>query len=92
MPLILVVGKVLSIHEVEFLGEMADVQVAVETYLDLTFFGTFSGYNHNTVTTLGTVDGCQGGILQNVDRCDIRRGDIVDVVHLETVYNVEGFV
>ena len=92
MPLILVVGKLLGVHEVKCLRNVADIQVTIERYGDLTFLGTLCGDHHNTVTTLCTIDGGQGGVLQNVDRGNIRGRNIVDVVHLEAIDNEQWVV
>ena len=92
MPLILVGGKLLSIHQVKFLSQMTNLQVGVERHLHLAFLGTLGGHHHNAITTLGTIDGGQGGILQHVDRRNISRGDIVDIIHLETIDNIKWFV
>ena len=92
VPLVLVLGKLLGVHQVELLGYVADVEVAVEAHLHIASLGVLRGDHHNAVTTLGTVDGGQGGILQNINRCDVRGRNIVDVVHLETVHDIEGLV
>ena len=64
---------------------MADVQVAIERYRNLTFLGALCGYHDNTITTLRTIDSGQRGILQDVDRGNVRGRNIVDVIHLETI-------
>ena len=92
MPLILVVGKLLGIHQVERFRDVADVQVTVERYLNLSFLSTLGGYHYNTITTLGTVNSRQGGVLKNVDRSDVRRRNIIDVVNLETIDNEQRVV
>ena len=71
---------------------MADVQVAIEWHLYLTFFGRLGGYHNDTITTLRTVDGGQRGILQNVDAGDVRWRNIVDVIYLKTIDNKQWVV
>ena len=71
---------------------MANTQVSVKRYLHLTFLGTLGGYHNYTITTLGTVNGSQRGVLKDVDRSNVRRGDIVDVIHLETIDDVQWFI
>ena len=92
MPLILVLDEVGGVHKVELACKRAYGEVAVERHLNLTFLGRLGGDDNYTVTTLGTVNGCKGGILENVDRSDVRRRDIVDVICLETIDNIKRFV
>ena len=89
VPLVLVFGKVGSVHQVERLRDVADAEAAVERHLHGALLGALRGDDDYTVTTLGTVDGRQRGIFQDINRGDVRRGNIVDVVHLETVDDVE---
>ena len=71
---------------------MADFQVTVERHLHLALLGTLGGYHNYAVTTLRTVDGCQRSVFQHVNRGNVRRGNVVDVVNLETVHNKQRVV
>ena len=92
VPLILVNSKLLGIHQVELLRYVADVQVAIEAHLHVACLGALRGYHHNAVTTLRTIDGSEGGILQNIDGRNVRRRNVVDVIHLEAINDVERLV
>ena len=88
----LILSKLTGIHQVEFLREMADAEVAVEANLHATCLSALRRHHHNAITTLGTIDGSQGGIFQNVDRRNVRRRNIIDIVNLETIDNEKRLV
>ena len=49
----------------------------------------FGRHHHHTVGRTRTVDGRRRGILEHLDRLDVRVGEVVDVVDLEPVDDVE---
>ena len=88
----LVANKVLCVHQIQCLGDVAQHQTAIETYLNLTGLGRLGSYNNYTVTTSCTIDSGQRGVLQDVNAGDIRWRNIVDVVSLEAVDDEQGAV
>ena len=71
---------------------MADRPLGVEVNLGLALGGTLGGDYDYAVAALGSVDSGQGGILEDVNRLNIRGGDIVYVVGLESVDDVKRIV
>ena len=57
------------------------------THACLTFLG---GNQHNTVTSLSTVDSGRGSVLQDFHRGDHVRIEAADVAQTNTIYNVKG--
>ena len=87
----LVLHKLVSVKHFLLAGQPRKLSVGVEVYLHLTSLGRLGGYDNNTVTTSGTINGGQGSILQYVDALDVGRRNVVDVVCLETINNVQRF-
>ena len=85
----LVADELVGVEQVELAGELACLPVGVEFHLQLACLCRFRGDDDYTVTTLRTIDGSQGGVLQDVDGLDVCRGNIVDVVGDETVDHEE---
>ncbi len=71
---------------------MADRTLSVERHLSLAFLSRFCGHDNYTVTTLRAIDGCERGILQDVDRLYVGRRNIIDVIGLKAVDDVERVV
>ena len=86
------VNKLTGIHQIQGTGQRRNAQTSIERYLYLTFLGTLGSYDDNTVTTLCTIDSGQRGILQDVNRCNIRGRNIVDIRNLETIDDVQWVV
>ena len=82
---ILISSKLRSVHQVELLGEVGNGQTTVEANLNLTCCSTLGGDDNNAITTLSTVDSGERGILEHVNRSNIRWRNIVDVVLLEAI-------
>ena len=52
---------------------------------------TFLGRNqHNTITSLSTIDGSRSSVLQDFHRSDGGRVDTTNVAHAHTIHHVEG--
>ena len=60
---------------------IVDGSLAVRTAL--------GGHQDDTVTSLRTIDGGGGGVLQDLDGLDQGRIQILDAIHLQTVHDVE---
>ena len=77
-------------EEVKFLAEALEFGVAVVAYLGLAGLAALGGDEDYTVGTLGTVDGCGGSVLKDVDGFDVADIDHLEgVVHGEAVDDVE---
>lgn len=70
----LIVYVVVSIHEFQFFGKLTDRPLGVEVNLGLALGGTLGGDYDYAVAALGSVDSGQGGILEDVNRLNIRGG------------------
>ena len=90
--LILESYEVLGVHGLDgvAVGHPFLTVVGVDTdgYL-ASFLTALGGDDDYSVRTAGTVDGGREGILQHVHGLDFGSSDIVDVVHRETVHDVQ---
>ena len=89
---LLILYKLIAVQHVLLACQFAGLCIGVELNLDLALLSRLGSYNYYTITTSCTIDGGQRGILQYVDRCDIRWRNIVDVVSLEAVDDEQGAV
>ena len=72
------------------LGEVLAGEFAGVAHGSLAVAALLGGHEDDTVTSLGAVDSCGGGVLQDLDGFDHRRVEILDAADLQTVDDVEG--
>lgn len=70
-------------------GHVLETVVEVVIHRDAVRSAALGSHDDNAVRTARTVDGGREGILQHVDRLDIRSRDVGDALHGETVDDVE---
>ena len=88
----LIIHEIVGTHQIHFLGDMADRPLGIEVNLGLALGGTLGGDYDYAVAALGSIDSGQGGILEDVNRLNIRGGDVVYVVGLESVNDIKRVV
>ena len=87
----LVVDVLLGIEDLGLLAKGLHREAAVVRDVGRAVVGgsRLGGDEYDTVTCLGSVDGCRGGVLQDLHRLDHGRIQVPDVVHLQTVHDEE---
>ena len=71
-----------TVHHRILLEEGLETDIAVVTHLGWCTHRTLHRGNHDdTIGTAATVDGCGGGILQDIHRLDVSRIDIRELPH-----------
>ena len=89
--LVLVLYEFIGRHRGQriLVGELLDTVIDVVVDRDLAGLTALGRHDDNTVGTTGTVDGRREGILQHVDRGNVRSRDVGDALHGEAVDDVE---
>ena len=76
------------VHDVVVLqGAGVDTPLAVEGHGGITGLGALGRHHDDTVGTAGTVQGVRGGILQDADRLDVGRVQVVDIAFVGHAVN-----
>ena len=70
-------------------GEVLQGGAAGVTHGSVAVLAALGGHEHDAVTGLRTVDGGGGGVLEDFDRLDQGRIQILDAAHLQTIDDVE---
>ena len=70
-------------------GDVLETPIYIVIDVDLAFLAALGGDEHDAVGTARTVDGRREGVFQNVDRLDLRRGNVADALHREAIDDVE---
>ena len=55
----------------------------------LSGLGCLGRDDHHSVRTPGAIDGRRGGVLQDIDRGNVRRRNVIDAVDRKTIHNVQ---
>ena len=71
---------------------MTSRQMGIETYLYFSSFGRFSSNNHYPSTALSSIDCRDRSIFQYINRSNVCRRNIIDVIHLKTIDNVKRII
>ena len=70
-----------GIHQFQFLGQLRKAEVGAELQAETTGLSFLRRDDDDTVTAARTIDGCRRSVLQHIDRLNITRADVVQVVH-----------
>ena len=76
-------------EQIEGLGDLAVAGRTVVGHHGAPHLTGFGRHHHHAVGGARTVDGRRGSVLEHLDRLDVRVGEVVDIVHLETIDDVE---
>ena len=82
----------LSREGLQLLGHLLHLHITVVGHLYRTGLGALRRHEDNTVSTTSTVDSRRRGILQHVDRLDLRSGDVRNRAYGETIHYEERVV
>ena len=89
VQLVLIHGKVVGIHDLYLLSNVFPAVRGVEVDLYVTLLTTLRGDDDNTIGTTSTIDSRGRGVLQNIDRLNLRGSDIADAADGESVDNIK---
>ena len=84
--------KLVRVEHLLLTCQVLQLAVGVEFNLYLTLLGRLGGNNYYTITASCTIDSGERSVLQYVDRLNVGWWDIVDVILLESIYNIQRLV